>query len=353
VTACAAFAAAYAHPDSEAARDGAVAVGCLAVAGALAWRARGTWAAPVVLALVLAPSLCAEDETSPTTDGAAIEAPAAWASTALAERADSIGEPLRVFRPYPFKLSANASELGLADSAATLAGESAATWGLAHANTRDPARDVLADRIWQSPTQDALAVLVDRFGVRIAIVPTSVISPRSLPAIGVTEGGNSLASMPTAPLASVMHGWRWSGSTEDAMGFLFAPGGGLAIPRGTVVLRGSGESSNVGAPPVPCEIDSWRDGAITTRCDSGTEPGYAVITSSAARGWSVRVDGEPRDWLTADLVRRAVALPPGRHLVVWSYLPPGLPAGAALTALGLVALAGLGWAARRGKVAPT
>ena len=87
-------------------------------------------------------------------------------------------------------------------------------------------------------------------------------------------------------------------------------------------------------------IDRWRPGDIATTCSSAVA-GYAVISSSAARGWSATVDGSDAPWLAADVLRRAVAMPAGTHHIAWHYAAPGLALGgllAALAGIGLLAL---------------
>ena len=75
-----------------------------------------------------------------------------------------------------------------------------------------------------------------------------------------------------------------------------------------------------------------------------------MISSSAAAGWHVTVDGAEAEPVVADVMRRAVAIPPGAHAVHWTYRAPGLALGLGLAALGLATLGlvgGLGMRARR------
>jgi hypothetical protein len=65
-------------------------------------------------------------------------------------------------------------------------------------------------------------------------------------------------------------------------------------------------------------------------------PGVLVIRSSFARGWHASVDGKAVPVLRANGKHRAVPVPAGAHVVRLRYDPPGLHAGMALTALGLV-----------------
>jgi hypothetical protein len=69
--------------------------------------------------------------------------------------------------------------------------------------------------------------------------------------------------------------------------------------------------------------------------------GIVVLDDQLAPGWRVRVDGRPARALHADVVLRGVAVPAGRHRIVWSYEVPGLRAGALLSGAG--ALAMLAW----------
>ena len=64
-----------------------------------------------------------------------------------------------------------------------------------------------------------------------------------------------------------------------------------------------------------------------------------VLDDAWAPGWSVRVDGESTRALRADVILRGVVVPAGTHEIAWSYRVPGLRAGIALSAVGLLALA--------------
>ena len=71
--------------------------------------------------------------------------------------------------------------------------------------------------------------------------------------------------------------------------------------------------------------------------------GLVVLTDQWMDGWTVRIDGRPAPILRTDMLLRGVIVPAGAHTVEWSYRVPGLRAGAALSAVGLLAL--LGWTA--------
>ena len=79
-------------------------------------------------------------------------------------------------------------------------------------------------------------------------------------------------------------------------------------------------------------------GEITT-----TRSSVLVVQLPYSTGWSVTVDGTPAQVLRADTAFLGVALEPGSHTVAFTYKTPGLTAGAALSAAGVVLLAAI-WA---------
>lgn len=70
-------------------------------------------------------------------------------------------------------------------------------------------------------------------------------------------------------------------------------------------------------------------------------PSLLVLADSYDPGWSVAVDGQSTSALVVNHAQRGVVVPAGGHTVAWRYTPVGFRAGAALTVLGLLAVAGL------------
>ena len=70
---------------------------------------------------------------------------------------------------------------------------------------------------------------------------------------------------------------------------------------------------------------------VTSAC-----PGWLVVSSMWDPGWNASVNGKGADVLRADYNLRAVRIPAGRSHVELTYRPPGLVAGAGLTALTLL-----------------
>ena len=308
--------------------DGVLGVACMVGGAVLAWWRPGRRVA-VLFALVVAPGVGAARSIAPTVDRGVVSEPPAWAQ--LVEPGPA---PVRVFRPVFLH-----DRPGVEDAIATLAGGSAWRWGLAGARSEDPARLPAHDRTWLAAAGEGGALL-DRFGIALAILPSTVTSARKLGVLG-RRGSWALVALPVAPVAAVMHGWRWAVDPADALALLFPPGGGTGILRGTIVLGGGGPPGPSSAEPRPCAIQGWRAGDLALSCSSDAA-GYAVVSSTAAAGWTVTVDGHDAAWRTADVLRRAVAIPAGAHRVHWTYTVPGLGVGALVGLAGGLVLAALG-----------
>lgn len=76
-------------------------------------------------------------------------------------------------------------------------------------------------------------------------------------------------------------------------------------------------------------------------------PQTLLITVARGDGWTAYVDGEPAELLRADTAFMGLDLPAGHHDIELRYFTPGLAEGAALTGVGIVALAILGFALHR------
>jgi hypothetical protein len=77
-------------------------------------------------------------------------------------------------------------------------------------------------------------------------------------------------------------------------------------------------------------------------------PGIFVVSESAYPGWEATVNGRSAPWIRANYVLRGVELDAGRHKVRFEYRPASIRWGVALSAAGLVAIAGLlVWGVRR------
>ncbi|HYO51060.1 MAG TPA: YfhO family protein [Chloroflexia bacterium] len=86
-------------------------------------------------------------------------------------------------------------------------------------------------------------------------------------------------------------------------------------------------------------IISYNRNSITIEADI-QEASWLVLADPNYPGWRAMVDGQEARIYTAYHLLRAVPLPPGKHTVVFSYVPTGLAISAVLSALTLVVLIG-------------
>lgn len=308
--------------------DGGIGVACIVVVIGIAWRAPKR-ATPIVLALLVLPGAGAIGSVAPVIARALVTDPPPFVTAA-----ETAPRPARVFRPVVMPEVPDT----LPDGLATLVGTSPWKWGLSAARSEDPARLPAHDEVWLAAASDGGALLY-RFAIELAILPSNVVAANRMKELG-TRGHWTLVALPVAPVAAVLRGWQWAIAPRDAMDLMFANGGGTNVKRGTVVLRGGGESQADRGPPVPCTITTWEPGDIDLVCTPDTD-GYAVVTSTPSAGWSVTVDGVGAEWLAADVLRRAVKIGPGMHHVHWRYAAPGLRAGTAIALFGLLGLVAL------------
>jgi hypothetical protein len=115
------------------------------------------------------------------------------------------------------------------------------------------------------------------------------------------------------------------------------------------------------APPSPvgrpgssfqaASIIAYNRNSVTVEADV-QEASWLVLADPNYPGWRATVDGQEARIYTAYHLLRAVPLPPGKHTVVFSYLPTGFAISAVISALTLVVLIGtllVSWVRKRAK----
>jgi hypothetical protein len=297
------------------------------VLGAVALARLATKLRFLALALLVAPNLGSLRSSAPVTD--AIATPK-WATM--------------VDGPAPRRLYRNArlektGEPSTAEAIATLAGDAAARWGITAVRTDDPARSRNDDPAYKASAHGG-GEFLERFGIAYAVLPASVTEGQQLVELD-RRGLWAIARYPAAPPAVVVTTWAWIADDAAGLEQLFPATGGRGIAAGSVLLRGSGDAPVAqGGRASTCTIERWDPGAIDLSCVAPAA-GYAVLSSSSDPGWRVTVDGADRPWVTADVLRRAVAVSPGAHVIQWRYARASLsPLLAGLAGLALlVALA--------------
>ncbi len=308
----------------------------------IAARIRMPWRVGIVAA-VLAPTVIALPVQVPTTDRALVAEPSPWARAGSGIDA----WPRRLYRPVmTFPGRRDPGDRSVEDRIATLGGTSAAKWGIGAARSDDPARSRDHDRVWAA-ARSAGGALFGRYGIALAILPASMVGDSGGAAFHELSRRApwALVEYPASPTAAIVHEWIFAPDVDTALARLFPPGSDRGLSSGVVVLAGHGsQQQDEPGPAQPCKVLRWDAGAIDVEC-TADRPAYHVISSSAARGWSVTVDGRDTPWLVADVIRRAVPLTPGTHRIEWRYAAPGLRIALVLAALGILALVAL-WLVR-------
>jgi hypothetical protein len=107
---------------------------------------------------------------------------------------------------------------------------------------------------------------------------------------------------------------------------------------GRVVLDAPGPLAAEGRPAAVSLLADGTDGSATRVDAAGA--GYLVVADAIQDGWQATVDGRPAPLLAADHALVAVPVPAGEHEVRLRYVPPGRRAGAGISLLSLLVLAG-------------
>jgi Bacterial membrane protein YfhO len=179
-------------------------------------------------------------------------------------------------------------------------------------------------------------------GARYIIDRPGIAAPRDLPQLSVGYRGSDatvLVNRDALPRAFVAPHVVLSADERETIATIgetaFKPRSDVVVERGepdaAVLARSTGTGGKVRVV-AETNTSATLDAALR-------RPGLVVLDDSLEQGWSVQVDGRPAKVVRADDVMRGVAVPAGRHRVIWSYTVPGLALGAALSALGLVLLA--------------
>ncbi len=317
---------------------GAITIACTAAALVIAWKTDAAWTPLAIAAFMVAPSVGGLGSTAPAIARDVVDTAPMWADAAAKTR-DPMNPllPVRIYRPM--SLYEEAAEISVADSIATLVGNAPSRYGLAAARSEDPARPLVHDRMWLAAAA-AGGALLERYGIALAILPGSMVEGRGLVEVA-RRGQWALVKFPGPPAAAMVFEWIWIPDEAGTIARLFPPGASRGLPAGVTVLQGTGPAQQEEPrEPESCTVSRWARGAIDMTC-AATEPNHAVVSSTAMRGWTVDVDGKTTPWVTADVMRRAVALSAGPHVVSWRYQAPGLLAGFVIALAGGVALLAL------------
>lgn len=112
-------------------------------------------------------------------------------------------------------------------------------------------------------------------------------------------------------------------------------------PESTVILDQAPPCQPDANPALPAATAHLLDHDDTTWrivTDSPAES-ILVVSESAYPGWTVTIDDLPAEPLTAYTALRAVCVPPGKHIVQWTFRPVILGIGAGISVLALILMA--------------
>lgn len=180
----------------------------------------------------------------------------------------------------------------------------------------------------------AFQALLDRSNTRW------VISSAALPAPYrrvLTEGDYTLFDNPGAlPRAYVVTRWVGRATAVEQAAWMTETG----VDQATVPAIAT-EDDGSGSEPLRA-VEVVEPVAERLELDvSGVGAGWLVVTDTWSPGWTAKIDGVEAPIVVANGWQRAVELPAGARTVVFTYWPPGLSTGLAVS--GVSGLVLLGW----------
>jgi hypothetical protein len=134
---------------------------------------------------------------------------------------------------------------------------------------------------------------------------------------------------------------RYARTDPEALALLRSP-----AARESVILPADGShdaAAREGGGILPVTIASYEPDRVELEVESD-RAGWVVLSDRHYPGWEATVDGAPAGVLRANVVVRAVAVPAGRHTIVFAFRPMPLRIGLVLSILGWSALL-VGWIA--------
>lgn len=117
-------------------------------------------------------------------------------------------------------------------------------------------------------------------------------------------------------------------------------------PRSEALVDAPVAGLVAGGDQAPVRVVAYADDTIALAAEAAA-PSLLVTSELAYPGWTVAIDGRPAPILTVNAAFRGVAMPAGRHDVVFRYRPIVAKVGLAITALAAAALAAAAVRARQ------
>ncbi len=131
-------------------------------------------------------------------------------------------------------------------------------------------------------------------------------------------------------------------SPAEALARASAPG--FSIRDAAIIESGTGRNHLERVQVGPLE---HRSGHLSAHVSAAAGGGVVVFGTSWAKGWQVTIDGHEAPLRIANGVVMAVDVPAGDHHLAFDFEEPMLPAGGALSVLGLLLIGAVGVGRRR------
>ena len=223
----------------------------------------------------------------------------------------------------------------------TLVPNLAAAFGLAAVPGYDAALPTSLTAVWESQSDAVklMRLLAVDYVIRPVDDPQAPVStPDGLVPLMDPAPGARLLRV-EAPLPRVFLAAHAEVVPEQAaLSRLWTP----EVLAGHAVLLAPSASAQEIAGPLhdtgTCRMTWYTNTRIEAQCAADT-PAFAVFVEQYHPGWRAEVDQRPVPIERANLIGRAVRLPPGLHRVAMTFTPAGKAAGLAVSGLGVLGLA--------------
>jgi hypothetical protein len=166
------------------------------------------------------------------------------------------------------------------------------------------------------------STLEDLFGVRFLALgqPIEKLDPALQPGdftlVGRTKDAYIYENPRALPRVLLATEWRKASFAD-----MVRQGGWPDVdPRRTVLLEQEPTVASSGGPPGSARIVRYENTNIEIEADAPSG-GFVVLNDVWHPWWRASVDGKPADILKANVVFRAVVVPPGKHMVRFTFHP--------------------------------
>jgi uncharacterized membrane protein YfhO len=89
----------------------------------------------------------------------------------------------------------------------------------------------------------------------------------------------------------------------------------------------------------PAQIVDYRSGSVTIETDA-SDARIMMLNDANVPGWQASLDDAPVPILTADYFFRAVAVPPGKHVILFSFEPATVRVAGSISLLAVLLMIG-------------